>query len=117
MAMLSAAVPSLLPLLPTAISQLSLLQQAAGHHAATGVGAGAATASLLQHQQPQPVGGAGAWWHAQAARALAAAGVRPGSLALQLSRHFSVRDLFKWCERMQVREREGTVLPYLLSCK
>lgn len=40
-------------------------------------------------------------WHKLAASSLALAKVRPGSLALQLPRHFSVRDLFKWCSRMQ----------------
>ena len=92
--MLSASCPQLLPLLPTAISQLSLLQQAAGHVVVPSPGSGAS-------------GGQAAWWHAKASQALAAAGIRPGSLALQLSRHFSVRDLFKWSDRMQVRERGG----------
>ena len=89
--MLAGACPQLLPLLPTAISQLSLLQQAAGHMIPASAISGSGGSV-----------GAGAWWHAQASRALSAAGVRPGSLALQLSRHFSVRDLFKWCSRMQV---------------
>ena len=35
--------------------------------------------------------------------AVQAAGLRPGELALSLGRHFSLRDLIKWCRRMQVR--------------
>ena len=38
----------------------------------------------------------------RAVNVLAAAGVWPGELSLHLGRHFSLRDLFKWCRRMQV---------------
>ncbi|KAG1662050.1 hypothetical protein FOA52_005297, partial [Chlamydomonas sp. UWO 241] len=85
--MLAGACPQLLPLLPTAVSLLSLLQQAAGHSQRSSAGASTS--------------GKGAWWSARASAALAAAGVRPGSMALQLARHFSIRDLFKWADRMQ----------------
>lgn len=34
--------------------------------------------------------------------ALEAAGIRAGQLGQALGRHFSLRDLIKWCHRMQV---------------
>ena len=34
--------------------------------------------------------------------ALAAGGVRPGNVGLHVGRHYSVRDLITWCNRMQV---------------
>ena len=40
------------------------------------------------------------WWPAVAS-GLAAAGLRPGDLALHLSRHLSLRDAVKWCRRME----------------
>lgn len=129
--LLSGACPSLAPLLPTAISLLALIQMVAGHldhhqhhshsnqhsqHQSTA--AGQAKGSNAATSTPGASGlavagaagvaagagaGAGAWWQARAVQALASAGLQTGSLALQLTRHFSVRDLFKWCDRMQVR--------------
>lgn len=92
--MLAGACPQQLALLPTAVALLALLQQAAGHVHPSSLPAPAQGASSAS-------AGQGAWWHAKAAQALAAAGVRPGSLALALPRHFSVRDLFKLCDRLQ----------------
>lgn len=131
--LLSGACPSLAPLLPTAVSLLALIQMAAGHldhrpshsHQSSGQqgaaggqkkdgnGAGGVVAAspgsaagVSEASAGAGAGaGAGAWWQARAAQALASAGLQTGSLALQLTRHFSVRDLFKWCDRMQVRLR------------
>ncbi|KXZ56433.1 hypothetical protein GPECTOR_1g386 [Gonium pectorale] len=124
MAMLSTAYPSLLPLLPAAVGALCLIQAAGGHGSsgtATSSGAGAAPSAGFQLTAagPQPMDtsddGAGECaagrqqqreesrrgsWHALAEEALEAAGVRRGDLALHLGRHFSLRDVFKWCDRM-----------------
>jgi midasin len=75
--------PDLTPLLPLAQATVNLLQLA-GRQAAAG--GGGSSGSSVQA--------------AAAAAALAAAGVRPGELALALGRHISTRDLIKWCARM-----------------
>lgn len=36
--------------------------------------------------------------------ALAAGGVRVGDVGLHVGRHYSIRDLITWCNRMQVRK-------------
>ena len=43
---------------------------------------------------------------AAALAALEAAGLRSGQLALSLGRYFSLRDVVKWCRRMQVRSHD-----------
>ncbi len=92
---LAAAYGVLAPLLPAAMATLRLVQLAAGH-----------LQQQQQQQQQQRAWGADeaaadAWGRAAEA-ALQAAGLKRGELALQLARHFSLRDLFKWCNRMQV---------------
>ena len=136
MALLAAAYPALLPLLPAAVATLCLIQAAGGHdsghhreslpeaaaEAAAAAGGSAATAGFAltasgpkqqQHKGKQAEGAEaeaaapprrGAW-HALSEAALAAAGVKRGELALHLGRHFSLRDVFKWCGRMVVSER------------
>eukprot|EP00798_Chlamydomonas_sp_ICE-L_P024872 gene24872-10533_t len=80
--MLSAAHPALLPLLPTAVETLCLTQLAGGH--AHGIG------NL----------GSNGSWYTRSASALASASIKSGEMGLHLHRHFSVRDLFKWANRM-----------------
>lgn len=129
MALLTTAYPQLLPLLPAAVGTLCLVQAAGGHHdghpqqhgaagaaqQADGGGAsGTGTAGIMLtaagvQQHGRGSGGAAAAaavqrgpWHGLAEAALAAAGLRRGDLALHLGRHFSLRDVFKWCARMMV---------------
>lgn len=89
----------LAPLLPTALAALALVQLAAGHMAPGGAGMpefeeGAAAGGFAEQQEAERQVGL-------ARAALAAAGVRPGELALALPRHFSLRDSLKWCTRMR----------------
>ncbi len=86
LSLLTAAYPAAAPLLPAGVAALHLVHLAAGHaagHVATGAGCA-------------PV----RWWEHAARAALDAASVRVGELSLSLPRHFSVRDLFKWADRM-----------------
>ncbi|KAG2499138.1 hypothetical protein HYH03_002721 [Edaphochlamys debaryana] len=125
MALLSTAFPQLLPLLPAAVGTLCLIQAAGGHdggqshahaHAQTQPQSGGTAGFQLTPAGPKAAGadagagaGAGAQaaaprrgpWHALAEAALEAAGLRRGELALHLGRHFSLRDVFKWCGRMR----------------
>lgn len=41
-------------------------------------------------------------WADIAHAALEGAGLRAGDVALHVGRHFSMRDVLKWCQRMQV---------------
>ncbi len=87
----------LAPLLPTTLAALALVQLAAGHMAPGGMPEfeeGAAAGGFAEQQEAERQVGL-------ARAALAAAGVRPGELALALPRHFSLRDSLKWCTRMQ----------------
>ncbi|EFJ44763.1 hypothetical protein VOLCADRAFT_121252, partial [Volvox carteri f. nagariensis] len=125
MAMLGTAYPQLLPVLPAAVGTLCLVQAAGGHDGMAVAGRGevsltepvAAPAGFrLTATGPQmsgavsgeggPIAGQeslqrrrGAW-HALAEAALEAAGLKRGALTLHLGRHFSLRDVFKWCRRM-----------------
>ncbi len=84
--LLSGVFPQLLPLLPFAVSLLVLVQQAAGHVKPT----------------PYDPSCQSSWCSSQAIKALEAAGLKHGGLDLHLPRHFSIRDLFKFCHRMEV---------------
>lgn len=121
--MLQEAHPPLSPLLPTAVAMLSLMHTAAGHSSGATAAAAAAAAETVRlaglrgsSTLPPPPSNAdgGGWAAAAAAAALQAAGIRAGDLALHLGRHFSLRDLFKWCRRMQVGPRLKLCL--LLLC-
>eukprot|EP00879_Flechtneria_rotunda_P027189 GHRR01029067.1.p1 GENE.GHRR01029067.1~~GHRR01029067.1.p1 ORF type:complete len:739 (+),score=326.62 GHRR01029067.1:246-2462(+) len=79
----------LTPLLPVVQAIMRLVQMAAGPLTAA-VQAAAAGAE----------GGGQSWQQQVAAAALRGAGLRPGELALSLSRQFGTRDLIKWCSRM-----------------
>lgn len=68
--------PTLAPLLPHAMATLALVRAAYGQKNDGG---------LDEHVQA----------------AMAAAGVRPGGVGFSIGRHFSVRDLLKWCRRME----------------
>lgn len=48
-------------------------------------------------------------WHSMAHAALNSAGLRAGDAALHVGRHFSMRDVLKWCRRMQVLLLSSTV--------
>jgi midasin len=73
--------PQLSPLLPHAMAALSLVQAAYGQQA----------------QQAQQLGEAAA---AALAAAGGAGGAHGGALGLSVGRHFSIRDVLKWCRRM-----------------
>ena len=53
------------------------------------------------------VGASGGWdlgdWEAAVFAAARAGGVRTGDAGMHIGRHFSLRDLVKWCRRMQAR--------------
>jgi midasin len=85
--------PGLQPLLPTAVAALNLVQQAGLSASTSGSGALA-----LQAWQIAALTA----WQQQALAAMVTAGIAPGTLSLHMGRHFSLRDLFKWCGRMQV---------------
>ena len=97
--------PDILPLLPVGMAMLELLQLAAGHTSpllsSSSLPSNASPEDSSQEQQQQQQQPRRCWWHTAALSALAAAGIRPGDLSLSLGRHFSVRDLFKWAQRMQ----------------
>lgn len=88
--------PGLAPLLPHAMDSLALVRAAYGQQAAG-----------------QPLGDA-------VTSALAAAGLPPGGgFGFTVGRHFSIRDLLKWCRRMtSVRASGGSVgcVCWLCSC-
>ncbi|KAK9809153.1 hypothetical protein WJX72_010301 [[Myrmecia] bisecta] len=75
---LAAVHPVLRPLLPSAMAVLHLIRRASG-------------------QQSQPDGDR----QTSISASMEAAGLRSGDTALHVGRHFSLRDLFKWCGRMQ----------------
>ncbi|MEW5309894.1 MAG: hypothetical protein WDW38_001740 [Sanguina aurantia] len=108
MSVLSQLFPMLQPLLATATAALCMIYLAVGqpHHAqqpapAPGPEAAAAAAAGA------PAGGADVTAAGDggvlrcAAVALDLGGLKAGDLAVHLGRHFSVRDLIKWCRRMQ----------------
>lgn len=105
--MLATVYPAVSPLLPAAIATLCLMHQASGQAALFSTAATAAAAGNPSATGTAEAGSAtfpegSAPWQVQAAAALVSAGLRAGDMALHLGRHFSVRDLFKWCKRMQV---------------
>lgn len=123
MRMLATAYAQLLPLLPAAVGTLCLVQAAGGHDGSPAARAGAESLPIAAFQLtasgPQPASGGGSSgvgagdelgasqrrlgaWHALADAAMEAAGLKRGALALHLGRHFSLRDVFKWCRRMMV---------------
>lgn len=104
LAILGRLFPALAPLLPHAMATLALFQ------AAYGQAAGARTQQQAQQAQQEGEGVAEA-----VAAALAAGGVRPGELGLSVGRHFSLRDLAKWCSRMATVSDAATVAMQLLS--
>ncbi len=48
-------------------------------------------------------------WDSMAHAALHSAGLRAGDAALHVGRHFSMRDVLKWCRRMQVPLSSNTL--------
>lgn len=85
---LTACYPRLSPLAPCALAYLHTVQLVTGHLPYHGPPHCAAQEAQL------PV------WQLQALAAMHAAGYAPGELWLHLPRHFSLRDAFKWCARM-----------------
>ena len=95
--------PQLAPLLPLAMDTLALVQAAYGQQR-----------RRAEHEQQQQQEGADEADSAVAS-ALATAELGVGGLGLGVGRHFSVRDLVKWCRRMQA-VRSGCLLADCTPC-
>lgn len=94
MVILGAKHPVLTSLLPHAMATLSLF------HAAYGP-SGSGLSSDQQQSKLRTQCGKEAGWDADVHAALSAAGLRAGELGFSVGRHFSLRDLAKWCRRME----------------
>ena len=129
LAILAARFPPLRPLLPAALAMLRLARLASGQAGSKPIlasvgpvlaGAGSGRAGTAQFgvgdsrdtEDAQDVtageaGDAGELraWEGTAEAAARAGGVRTGDPGLHVGRHFSLRDLIKWCRRMQARWR------------
>jgi len=118
LAILAARFPALRALLPAGLATLRLCRLASGQAGAepdlTGrppsVARGGAAGGQPAAGAAQGDGeGAGApaddlpAWEAAVAAAARAGGVRAGEPGLHVGRHFSLRDLVKWCRRLQAR--------------
>lgn len=109
MTILQAAFPALQPLLEAAMASAHLTQLAAGKEAAPHASV-AASLAAPGAAQAAAGGDVSVSW---ALAALRASRLRPGDLALALHRTYGLRDLLKWCSRMQ--RLHGSLLQRSLS--
>lgn len=119
LAILGTRFPPLRPLLPAALAQLRLARLASGQAGAdpdlTPAAPDLAGAAQISGYDSRDTGDAQdiaagdaeelRAWEGCAEAAARAGGVRPGDPGLHVGRHFSLRDLIKWCRRMQARWR------------
>ena len=132
LAILAARFPALRPLLPAGLATQRLCRLAngqagaepdlAGRHPSvvrgSAGGAGGAAGGQPAAGAAQGDGkGAGApgddlpAWEGAVAAAAHAGGVRAGEPGLHVGRHFSLRDLVKWCRRLQARAAPAACRP------
>ncbi|GAB4814206.1 hypothetical protein N2152v2_001252 [Parachlorella kessleri] len=99
-AILGRRFPALAPLLPHAMATLALFQAAYGQRSSAAHSSRHSSRPRPQQHEDTDGGDDSDAAEEAVAAALEAGGVRPGELGFAVGRHFSLRDLGKWCSRI-----------------